>query len=91
MAGSAALNARCNFLALADWLAGFSVDDIRQNDRLRTGGNLGGVFADLLDLRLGVQVGHIIGLTLANIPDPMTFRQSFRVGAGGWTFGGFLV
>ena len=72
-------------------LASFPVDNIRQDDRLRTGRHFGGVLGYRLGWGLGVQGGHIIGGGLANIPKPLAFRQSFRVWFCCWTLGGFLV
>ena len=72
-------------------LANIPVDNIRQDDRLRTGRHLGGVLGYRVGWGLGVQGGHVIGGGLMGIPNPMTIRQSFRVWAFCWTLGGVLV
>jgi hypothetical protein len=72
-------------------LARVPVKYIRQDDRLRTGGDLGGVLGYRVSVCLGIQGGHVIGGGLAGIPNPVTIRQSFRVWFFGWTFGGVLV
>jgi hypothetical protein len=73
------------------YLASVAVKNIRQDDRLRTCGHLSGVLADRLGLGLGIQVGHIVGGGLPDIPYPMTIRQSFLVWAFYWTFSGGMV
>lgn len=77
--------------SLAAYLASVSIKYIRQDDRLRTGDDLSGMFGYRLSRGLGIQGGHIIGSGLAGIPNPMTVRQSFRVWFLGWTLGGVLV
>ena len=70
-------------------LASFPVDNIRQDDRLRTGRHFGGVLGYRLGWGLGVQGGHIIGGGLANIPKPLAFRQSFGSGSAAGLWAGF--